>query len=360
MMNLTEISNLRLINQKISLTECKTPAEIVAWMGAMQAQDYSMVKWAIGLRLIDSTQEIVVRAINNCEIIRTHLLRPTWHFVASEDIYWILGLTSPHIKSLTKSRNRDLELSDEILRKSAGIIENSLSEVSHFTREELAAEFNRTGIRTDSNRLSHLILEAELNGLICNGPVIANKHTYALLNKRVFNKKLLTKDESLAELAKRYFTSHCPATLKDFIWWSGLSVINARQALDSIKTNFISENIGNETYWFKNSFKDAKICKNSVHLLPAYDEYLISYKDRSASLSLTDNRKAVSNNGIFRPVIVVDGQVAGLWKRIVKKDKIIIEINLFKPTNKMIESQLLNIAEIYGKFFDKETVIKVL
>lgn len=352
-MTLNDISNLRIINQKIVDTEFRTAKELVGWMGAVQAQDYAMAKLAVGLRLLHATDNTIESAFNRGEIIRTHIMRPTWHFVAAEDIYWLLELTAPKIKSSVKSRHLNLEITPDVLNRSNDIIGKALLEREFLTREELAIEFDKADINVSNNRLSHLMFCAELEGLICSGPVRGKKQTYALLETRIPRTKMLTRDESLAELAKRYFTSHCPATLQDFVWWSGLSINDARQALESVKSSFISEIIGTETYWLTNSFSTSKRGNSSVHLLPAFDEFLISYRDRSASLSLIHNRKAVSDNGIFRPVIVIDGQVSGLWKRTTKKDKVIIETDLFQAQDRQIqdgiEKTVLNFESFFGK-----------
>ena len=169
---------------------------------------------------------------------------------------------------------------------------------------------------------------------------------------------VLTRDEALAELAKRYFTSHVPATIKDFTWWSGLAVTEAKQALDLAQTILLSETIGNERYWFADSFPERKLDNTSTHLLPAFDEFLISYKDRSASLALRHNKKAVSDNGIFRPVIVVNGQVAGIWKPIKNKEKVIIETSFFIKINGSSRMLLKEKVAAYGKYLNKRTEIK--
>jgi hypothetical protein len=353
-MTLNDISNIRLNSQKIVATEFKTANQIVNWMGAIQAQDYSMAKWAIGVRLLNPTDEGIETSLDKGEIIRTHLMRPTWHFVSAEDIYWMLELTAPKIKSSLKSRHKELELSESIFSKSNFIIEKALSFGLSLTREELAKEYDKAMINTNGNRLSHLLLRAELDGIVCSGPIKENKQTYALLNERVPCKKVLSRDESLGELAKRYFTSRCPATLQDFIWWSGLSVTEARLALESVKSSFISDTIGSQIYWFTNSFPQTVYDKSSTHLLPAFDEFLISYKDRSASLSLTDNKKNVSDNGIFRPVIVINGQVTGLWKRTIKKNIIIIETDFFLGPDKIHIDLIEKKANIFGQFLKKE------
>ncbi len=160
-MNLTDIAKIRLISQQIAETKFKTVKDIVDWMGAMQAQDYAVAKWAIGVRLPNSTDQVIETAINNGEIIRTHLLRPTWHFVSADAIYWMLELTAPQIKASLKSRHKELELSETIFAKSNTIIEKALRGGKHLTREELMAELGKGKIATDDNRASHLLLRAE-------------------------------------------------------------------------------------------------------------------------------------------------------------------------------------------------------
>jgi hypothetical protein len=350
-MTLSEISTIRLFSQKIKATKFTTAKDIVSWMGAMQAQDFTMAKWAVGLRLQNSTEKKIEAAINKGEIIRTHLMRPTWHFVSADDIYWMLELTAPRIISSLKSRHIELELTKDNITKSNRIIEKSLSDGVHLNRDEIRIILNKANIKTDENRLSHLMLRAELDGLICSGHIINSKQTYGLLRERVPFKKSFTKEESLAEIAKRYFTSHCPATMKDFIWWSGLLVSEARTALELVKSLFFHETINSEKYWFTDSFSKIKNQKTSIHFLPAYDEFLISYRDRSASLRLINNEKVISDNGIFRPVIIVNGQVSGLWKRVAKNDKIFIETDIINLSNELSKDTIKTAAEKVGNFY---------
>ena len=354
-MNLTDIAKIRLISQQIAGTKFKTAKDIVAWMGAMQAQDYAMVKWAIGVRLPNATDRVLETAIDNGEIIRTHLLRPTWHLVSADDIYWMLELTAPQIKASLKSRHNELELSEAIFTKSNASIEKALRDGKQLTREELIAKLGKAKIATDDNRSSHLLLRAELDGIVCSGATKGGKQTCALLAARVPKTKPLTKEEALAKLAKKYFTSHCPATLQDFVWWSGLSVGEAKHALEMIKADFVSETIDAQTYWLADFFSIPKAGKESVYLLPAFDEFIISYKDRSASLPFENHNKTISNNGIFRPVIVVNGQVTGIWKRTIKKDQVMVETEFFKQPNKATKSLVEKAAIQFGDFLEKKT-----
>jgi hypothetical protein len=335
-MNISEISKIRLVRQQIAGTKFRTAKDIVGWMGAMQAQDYSMAKWAIGVRLPGETEKNVEAALDNGEIIRTHLLRPTWHFVSADDIYWILELTAPHIKNSLKFRSKSLELNDDVYKKSNKVIEKALRGENHLTRKELLKILQKAKINTDGQRGPHIILRAELDGILCNGKKRLKKQTYALLEERVPESNTFSRDEALSKLALKYFTSHSPATIKDFVWWSGLPVNDAKHALEMIKKDFFSEKIGTQTYWLSNSFSIPKNYKDSIYLLPAYDEFLISYKDRSAAIPVENNKKAISNNGIFRATIVRNGKVIGIWKRLTRKNKVKIKTEFFQPPMQVI------------------------
>jgi len=358
-MNLKQIAYLRLINQQIAGTKFKTAKEIVSWMGAVQAQDYQMAKWAIGIRLPGSIEKEIEYAVDRGEILRTHLLRPTWHFVSSDDIYWMLQLTAPHIKNSLKSRWKQLELDQKTIQKSNRIIEKALKDGKHLTREEIFEILEREKIAAGNQRGVHLLLEAELNGIICSGATKGNQRTYALLEERVPKKNLLRRDEALAKLAQKYFSSHGPATLQDFVWWSGLPVKDARHAIEMIKQNFNSQKIGAQIYWSINSSAAQTKNKDAAYLLPAYDEYLISYKDRSAVLAFEERKRTISINGIFKPTVIANGIVMGIWRKVTKREKIIMETDFFQEINKSLQTTIkLKSAEL-GNFFKKEVQLSV-
>ncbi|HEX6982983.1 MAG TPA: winged helix DNA-binding domain-containing protein [Balneolaceae bacterium] len=350
----TDVTKLRLFTQQIAGSEFKNPANLVHWMGAMQAQNYSMAKWAVGVRLPNSTDKIVEAAVDEGEIIRTHLLRPTWHLVAASDIHWMLELTAPRIKASMKSRHEQLGLTPSLISKSNKLLEEVLRGGNHLTRGELKAEFKKINIETDNNRISHLLLRAELDGVICSGRSKGNSQTYALLDERVPEKKSLSRNEALAELARRYFSSHGPATVNDFAWWSGLTLTDSRKALEMVKSDFITDTINSQTYWFSNSFFIPEPDEPSVHLLPAYDEFIISYTDRGATLSGEHNDKAISKNGMFWPVVIVNGQVAGLWKRTIKGNKVNLEVEPFQPFSKTVKDLIEKKATSFGDFLGKK------
>lgn len=341
----------RLHNQQLLDPKFKKVKDLVSFMGAMQAQDYAMSKWAVGVRLPGTTEKEVEAAIDKGQIVRTHVLRPTWHLVAAEDIYWMLQLSQPNIGVALRSRHKELELSDKIITRTNKLIGKLLDGDRHLTREEIVDGFKKAKIATNDNRASHILLHAELAGIIASGKGSNGKHTYALLAERVKKKKELHHEEALAMLAQRYFTSHGPATLADFTWWSGLKIKDARLALELNSQLLHSEKINNQEYWSGNKIPASKN-KPAIHVLPAFDEFLISYKDRSASLLKEHQPKAFSVNGIFWPTIMVNGQVKGLWKRSIKNDTVHLEFNLFRD-EKVNAALLKKAAESYGNFLGK-------
>lgn len=358
-MQLSDIASIRLNSQQLLESNHQSPTELVRWMGAVQAQDYAMVQWALGIRLNNSTnQQLISDAINSGEIIRTHVMRPTWHLITADDIYWMLELTAPQIKSSLRSRHKQLGLSDKLVTKSHTIITQTIASKGQATRDELVEELLKAGFERSDNRHAHLLILAELDALICSGKSQGKKQTYALLEERVPEKKLLARDEALAELADRYFTSHCPATLKDFVWWSGLYVKDAKKAIELISNKLITEALEDQTYYIHHSYKEVAQPENEVHLLPAFDEFVISYKDRSASIAFEHHKKAISQNGIFWPIIMVNGQIIGTWKRTIKQDKVEIATSFFNSASKQIRNAVEEKAHAFGNFMRKQTSVR--
>lgn len=349
MITLNEIAAHRLRNQQLVSPDFCTVKELVAYMGAMQAQDALMLKWAIGLRVQATTNQLVEQALADGDILRTHLMRPTWHCVTPEDIHWLLKLTAPQILSICKTRDKNLELTEQIYSRSNAIIEKVLADNGHLTRDEILPALHAAGIDTDENRASHLFMRAELERIICSGKPKAHKQTYALLSERAPDLLNLHHDEAVMKLAKRYFSSHGPATLQDFAWWSGLSFRDVRSTQDMLQSAFVKESLDAKDYWFSPDMSPITHT-DRVLALPAYDEFLISYRDRTASLSSERNARAVSSNGIFRPVILVDGQVAGVWKRTAKGKQVLIEAEYFETLSPALKQKTDEALDQYRRF----------
>lgn len=347
------IAHQRIINQQIVIPDFKDACHLVSYMGAMQAQDFAMAKWAIGCRVPNTNAQQVEDAFNSGKILRTHLMRPTWHFAAAEDLHWILDLTVPQIKAVVKPRFVNWGFDDKILSEAFDVIQKSLSGGNHKTRKELQADLFQANITPDEGRLYHLMLWAELEKVVCSGRLKGKEQTYALLDEWVPCKKTFHREEALAMLAMRFFTSHAPATLADFIWWSGLKTTDARSGLELIKENLCHEKISGADYWFPNNYKEPDVISPTAILLPAFDEFVIAYKNRSAVLNPDWGKTAISSNGIFKPLIVINGQVMGIWKRSLKKDSVLVELHFFRSLavgeKELVEKAAWHYAHFEGK-----------
>ena len=346
---MTNISQLRLQNQHIGGTQFNSVKELVQWMGAIQAQDYGMAKYAIGVRLKNTMAQTIEDAINKGEIIRTHVLRPTWHFVAAEDIRWMLELTAKNLNRAMSSNNKRLELDEKTFKKSNVIIEKILRDGKHLTRKEIMAALEKKGIKTNDLRASHIMFRAETDLVVCNGIKKDKQFTYALLDERIAFTKKIEKQQALAQLAQRYFSSHGPATLQDFLWWSGLSIIDARNGLELIQSNLISEKYKDSTFWFSNNQVNTKPFTRKLFFLPSYDEFLISYKSREISMNPKFSSRTFTTNGIFNPIIVQNAKVIGTWKPQLKRDILIKEYFFIPPTENQ-KRLCAKAAKEFGKF----------
>ena len=298
-----KIPNIRLQNQQLLNPLFCQPKELVSWLGAMQAQNYSMVKWAVGTRLKSATIQTVEEALRKGEILRTHVMRPTWHLVAAEDIRWMLKLSARRIKSANDSfaKGYDLEITDELYAKSYNLLEKILCGNKSLTKQEIAEHFCCSGIlvEADNHRMTRFMVRAEQEGIVCSGEDKGGKYTYALLEERVPPVPEITKDEALARLARSYFRSHAPAVLQDFIWWSGLPVSEAKQAIYLIESELTAEQWNGQTWYVHEACRTRGKVSGRLHLLPSYDEYLLGYKDRTDVLPKEHYPKAFTNNGFF-------------------------------------------------------------
>lgn len=348
------IAALRLHNQHIRQQSLTAPRAVVAWHGAVQAQDYNNAKWAVGLRLLNGTDDLVEQAMNAGDIIRTHVLRPTWHFVAPADLRWMLQLSAPQIKTQSGSRQRELGLDAETLKKSNDVIARTLEGGKHLTREELFRALEQSGIAVDAHRIVHIMMHAELDAVVCSGARRGKEQTYALLDERVAPAPMPARTEQLALLARRYFFSHAPATLQDFTWWSGLKAGDARAALDMIQSELKSFLYHQLTYWMPKENELPASADKGAFLLPAFDEFLISYKERGASLDPVHTPKALTVNGIFKPVVVVGGRVAGIWAKTEKRQSVHIQPELFADLSREETQALERAAAHFSRYTGKD------
>ncbi len=349
-----DIAYQRLHNQLITQRTFEKPGDVVQWLGAVQAQDYAAAKWAVGLRLQGVTSDDIEQAFAAGAILRTHLMRPTWHFVSPADIRWLLALTAPRVYAASAYWYRRLELDDATCRCSNAVLANALQGGKQLTRPELVSVLQQAGIATDDlQRFTYLMMRAELDGIVCSGARRGKQFTYALLDERAPQARTLDHDEALAELSRRYFTSHGPAALKDYIWWSGLTAADASSGLEMVKSKLIHEAVDGQTYWFSTATPPAKDLSSTVYLLPNFDEYIVGYTDRSAVFDASHTKKLdPRGNILFNYTIVMDGRVVGTWKRTLKKDAVIITPSLFTPLNTAETRAFAVSANRYGAFLE--------
>lgn len=346
-----EITNYRLVNQQISQTSFTSPRQIVEWMAAMQAQEYAMAKWAIGLRLPGVTDENVESAFNSGEILRTHIMRPTWHFVSPKDIRWMIMLTSPRVHQTNAFTYRQMELDKPLLVKCAKILEKALQDGKSLTREILKTELEKNNIHADGIRLSAIMMYAELEAVICSGPRQGKQFTYALLEERAAPAKKISYDEALIKLTDQYFRSRGPATLQDFTTWSGLTVKDAKTGIANLSDHFVHEHTDDKTYiYIPAEYKEPKSIQKCF-LMPDYDEYGMSYKDRSAIFNPANKGKIISrDNPIFNRMIIIDSRIEGTWTRTVKGNDVYVETYPFRTLNKNHNDLLNNAIKKYSAF----------
>lgn len=350
-MKAIDIAAIRLKNQQLIHPMFDHPLDVVKWMGAMQCQDFAMCRWAIALRMKKPGRKAVEEAFNRGDLLRTHLNRATWQVVAGEDIGWMLLL---HGERCARSWNgysaaTGTLLTDHMMESSRELLYNRLSGGHYCTREELMALYRSIDI-TDARAARHLLAVAEAEGLICSGPIKGNSITYALLDERVPNRPHLLREEALAQLATRYFQSHGPATLADYVWWSGLTAKECRMGMEQMGENLTEVTVKGVTYYLHSHQTKGCTPQGLLSLLPPFDEILIGYKDRTAVLPAQYAHRAHNNSGIFYPVILYNRMIVGNWLR---KD---LSCDLFHedcPTGEEIEKAQERLRKYFARQGEK-------
>lgn len=338
----------RLRNQHVAGPPLANPGDVVRLLGAVQSQDYSGAKWSVGQRVRNGTDAGLDAAFNSGRILRTHILRPTWHFVTPADIRWMLRLTAPHVLALNAYQYRELELDVAVFERSHALFAKALSGGIQLTRAELGGVLKQGGIVAATRRLAYIMMHAELSGLVCSGAPRGKQHTYALLEERVPPAPAMSRDEALAELTRRFFAGHAPATLQHYVWWSGLSVASAKAGVAMLGADLPGTVLDGNT-WYGVRTPPPKPLPGAVHLLPEYDEALVG----SAALAVPDlpraRRRGAWRDDWSRPVLV-GGRRAGTWRRTVTARAVVLETNLFASLDRAQLKALDAAAQRYGRF----------
>jgi hypothetical protein len=343
-----EIAARRLRSQRLFDSSFKTPVEAVRWLLALQAQDYPGAKWSLGLRVPGCSAATVEQAITEQAIRRSWLLRGTLHFVTAEDLPWLLALVAPRLIAGSARRYRELELDEATLHKSNDLIADALQKSGPLERNALLGVLQQNRITTAGQRGIHMLQRASLDGLTYQGGMRANQPIFMPLEAA--QTPLLGREEALAMLARRYFASRSPASLADFIWWSGVSAVEARKAMDSIRSELIEVTLDGWTGWQAIPAPLKADLSSSVYLLPGFDEYLLAYKDRSASLDDPLYKRQTPTNGMLPATILIHGKVAGTWKRILGRKSVQVVPHFFSMPPEIDRTRFEAAARRYGDY----------
>ena len=340
----------RLQNHSLTASACRTPLDVVRTMGAVQAQDYAAAKWAIALRGPGLKESDIDAALDAGTIIRTHVLRPTWHFVDPADLRWMLALTAPRIRASTATSHRRLGIEPSALPRSRRVIERAFAGRRDLTRAELVGALRRARLPVDGLQPIFLMLDAEVEGLVCSGPRRGKQFTYALLDERVPNGRVVERHDALGRLARIYLTSHGPATLRDFAWWSGLTTRDARTAIAAIAPSLAHQVVDGLTCWFVDGGAPPISRSPTVHLLPNFDEYLVAYQDRGPITDGMPSRLQLSRGGVLSARLLINGIVAGTWKRTIGRRGVDVEIAAPARIGDRVRRAIRTAAEAYREF----------
>jgi hypothetical protein len=352
------VGMLRLANQRVSLQTHAKPQAVAAWMGAMQAQDATAVKRAVAVRTRgEFTEAKINNAIARGEIVRAWSLRGTIQLVPAQDARWMAGIAAARVAASASPVERSLGITDEDITQTAKILAKTLKNSKVMERSALYEVLEAKGVSTKGQRGYHLLWRAGLTGLICFGPRSEKQPTFTLMADWAPQLTRLPRPAAIAELARRYFRSHGPATIQDFAWWTGLSLTESKQAHEAIRDEMIEEEIEGASYWlYATSTTDA----SGFYLLPGFDEFILGYKDRNAVID-PNLAPALSpyKNGIFLPVLVSGGRVVGTWSRTLGKTGLQVEAKPFAglgaKEKRSLKAEAARYADYLGVAVEKVT-----
>ncbi len=352
---MTSIAGARLRAQRLTGQPFDDAIEAVRRMGAMQSQDYSGAKWALAQRLDAVTEAAIDRLYDQGTILRTHVLRPTWHFVLPEDIRWLLELTGPRVFSGVGGRWRRLEIDREVIARARAAWQAALAGGRSMTRPELGGVLAAAGISPEGQRLPHLAMALELEGFLASGPRRGKQLTWALLEERAPAARSMEPQEALRELARRYFSSHGPAQLQDFAWWTGLTLADARRGAGLAGADLASRSIGGKEYWHDPELDWRSAIKGAVHLLPNFDEYTVGYRDRSALLhaDYPFRPELFAFSSILSNIVTAGGELRGAWRKIVTPKGVRLEVSPLAPLSPAVRAGVEQAGRRFGRFLER-------
>jgi hypothetical protein len=360
-MKAMDVARRRMRNSRLTGAVFDAPEEAVRWHLAMQAQDYGPAKWSVGQRSTGLSDEDLDEALRTGSIVRTHVLRPTWHFVAREDLRWLLALSGPRVQQGNAGRYRELGLDARARARAEKLIVSALEGGDRLTRNQIgdvldAARFDRSG-----QRMPYILMHCELEAVIGSGGLSGKQQTYALLDGRVPDGPRLDRDEALVELTRRYLASHGPASVKDLSWWSGLMMADIRRALDLLGSGVSDETIGDVTFWSIVSDDPTPRPSRRTHLLQTYDELVVGYTESRffADPSAETARAAWSGRTFPTGGVLLDGRIGGHWRRTTERNRIRIEVHLYETPTPGDARAVTRAAKAFGRFVGRDVALEM-
>jgi hypothetical protein len=356
------IAGRRLHTQRLTGKPFASPVDAVRWLGAVQSQDYAAAKWALGQRTRGVTDAEIDRLYDEGAILRTHVMRPTWHFAVPDDIRWLLELTGPRLRRALAARYRRLELDERTIDRATAAFRSALAGGGNMTRPQLGDLLNTAHISPAGQRLPHLLMNAELEGVIVSGPRRGKQHTYALLDERAPKGRILERADAVAELTLRYFRSHGPAQLQDFVWWSGLTMADARAGIAAAGPALEHEVLDGNDFWSDAGAHRVNHKGPVAHLLPNFDEYTVGYRDRAGALhpDHSFDPALFSFGSILSNIVTVDGRVRGAWRRTLVRDRVIVEVKTMRPMHRAESQAVEEAARRMSRFLGRSVVVSGL
>jgi hypothetical protein len=349
-----EIAQRRLRNQLLAGKRTADPVDVVRHFGCVQAQEFAVAKWAVAQRAGSAVDaDAMGRLVDDGAILRTHILRPTWHFVAADDIGWIQALTAPRVHAFSGYYYRQLGVDDELTARTNKVIVGALRGGNHLTRKEVGAALAAAGVEATGGRLAYIVMRAELDGLIANGPMRGKQHTYALIEERAPDRLELSPDQALAELTRRYFAAHGPATVKDFAWWSSLTVAQIKQGMALLGAELASETVNEQTFWFVPGDPPGAEPSPTAHALPVYDEYWVAYRDSRWVTNLAGRSVGEGVDLLVVHPLVLDSQLIGVWRLATSSREIVVTpqpvVRLTAAQRRAVETSFREYAAFAGR-----------
>ena len=355
-----DIQRRRMGNSGLTGSPSDAPDEVVHRLGAMQAQDYGPAKWSIGQRADNLRDEDLDGALAAGSILRTHVLRPTWHFVARDDIRWLLELTGPRVHRHNRPRFRGLGLDEHTLGRCEALIVAALQDGNHLPRDAIASVLDAAGLDRSGQRLAHILMHCELEGTICSGVPAGKRQTYSLLDERAPAGSRFDREEALVELTRRYLRSHGPATVQDFSWWSSLALSDIKNALHTLGSEVEKEEIDDMTFWSSASDASRPPSGRGAHLLQAYDELLVGYTQSRyfGDPRAPDARAAWRDRSLPNGVFLLNGGVAGHWRRTIQKGSVTVEVLAYEDPEPDDVKALQAAAADLGRFLRRGVIVE--